>query len=252
MTDQDKAALEALTGVFWGRVDPPDTARAILAGIRAGAIPTIPRESAAEVEALRAEYQRMTQMAYDEVYKGEDPSEREVRWKWILLGISQLRAERDTALSESLEQARLLGISGSRAARLMAEVAEVRRERDAALAAVRHNEAVYVRLEAELQADLSAALARAERAEALHKEAFGAAVDWQDRAEVMERDLEAARRDLAEEAEIISEISQQKPEKPDHWSSCGQCERNQRDAEYFIDRHPAPPTGKEPTNGNPP
>jgi hypothetical protein len=35
-------------------------------------------------------------------------------------------------------------------------------------------------------------------------------------------------------AELIREIAHQKPEKPDHWSTCGQCERNRERAEDIL------------------
>ena len=33
---------------------------------------------------------------------------------------------------------------------------------------------------------------------------------------------------------FLKRISEQKPEKPDYWSSCGQCERNADDAQELL------------------
>ena len=38
----------------------------------------------------------------------------------------------------------------------------------------------------------------------------------------------------ADVIEFLTDVSQQKPEKPDYWSSCGQCERNQDRAEDLL------------------
>ncbi|CAB5512021.1 hypothetical protein LMG26857_01310 [Achromobacter anxifer] len=35
--------------------------------------------------------------------------------------------------------------------------------------------------------------------------------------------------------EFVREVAQQKPEKPDYWSSCGQCESNSRQADDLLD-----------------
>ena len=40
--------------------------------------------------------------------------------------------------------------------------------------------------------------------------------------------------------DFLTELSKQKPEKPDYWSSCGQCERNSSTAEDLIAATPAP------------
>ncbi|MEC6413643.1 hypothetical protein ACOTJC_29045 [Achromobacter xylosoxidans] len=39
----------------------------------------------------------------------------------------------------------------------------------------------------------------------------------------------------AQVLEFVHEVAQQKPEKPDHWSSCGQCQSNSRRAEELLD-----------------
>lgn len=39
---------------------------------------------------------------------------------------------------------------------------------------------------------------------------------------------------------LIAEIAQQKPEKPDHWSSCSQCEHNIEKAQDIIDAAQSP------------
>ena len=36
--------------------------------------------------------------------------------------------------------------------------------------------------------------------------------------------------------DFIREIAQQKPEKPDHWSSCSQCETNISEAEDLLEK----------------
>lgn len=42
--------------------------------------------------------------------------------------------------------------------------------------------------------------------------------------------------EAAQELRAFAEkVSRQKPEKPDYWSSCGQCEHNISDAEDLID-----------------
>lgn len=38
---------------------------------------------------------------------------------------------------------------------------------------------------------------------------------------------------------FILKVSQQKPEKPDHWNSCGQCERNENEAEELLETTPS-------------
>lgn len=40
----------------------------------------------------------------------------------------------------------------------------------------------------------------------------------------------------AEVTEFINDVSQQEPEKPDYWSSCGQCDRNIDRAEEIVDK----------------
>ena len=47
--------------------------------------------------------------------------------------------------------------------------------------------------------------------------------------------------------DFLTELSKQKPEKPDYWSSCGQCERNSSTAEDLIAATPAP----APAQGDP-
>jgi hypothetical protein len=43
----------------------------------------------------------------------------------------------------------------------------------------------------------------------------------------------------AQMLEFVREVAQQKPEKPDYWSSCGQCERNISTAEDLLEAYPA-------------
>ena len=43
----------------------------------------------------------------------------------------------------------------------------------------------------------------------------------------------------AQMLEFVREVAQQKPEKPDHWSSCSQCERNTSTAEELLEAHAA-------------
>ncbi|KVC84005.1 hypothetical protein [Burkholderia ubonensis] len=40
---------------------------------------------------------------------------------------------------------------------------------------------------------------------------------------------------IAELEKFVREISEQTPEKPDYWSSCGQCERNEDVAQDLMD-----------------
>ena len=44
---------------------------------------------------------------------------------------------------------------------------------------------------------------------------------------------------------FIKEVSEQKPEKPDYWSSCSQCSSNQSEAEDIILSLAAAPEGKK-------
>jgi hypothetical protein len=58
------------------------------------------------------------------------------------------------------------------------------------------------------------------------------------------RDAEKLRADNAEKCvlgmrELVERISKQKPEKPDYWSSCGQCDRNIDDAQEALSTSPA-------------
>ena len=52
--------------------------------------------------------------------------------------------------------------------------------------------------------------------------------------------------------EFVQRVAKQKPEKPDYWSACGQCERNSNDAEDLLDaaqpadRHTLQAAGKHP------
>lgn len=39
--------------------------------------------------------------------------------------------------------------------------------------------------------------------------------------------------------DFLTELSKQKPEKPDYWSSCGQCDRNSSTAEDLLAATPA-------------
>lgn len=47
---------------------------------------------------------------------------------------------------------------------------------------------------------------------------------------------------------FIEDVATQQPEKPDHWSSCGQCERNTDRAQDLLSAAPAAPQGEQPTN----
>lgn len=49
------------------------------------------------------------------------------------------------------------------------------------------------------------------------------------------RENEATRKKLAEAEALIAKIAEQRPEKPDYWSSCSQCKHNISDAEDFIE-----------------
>jgi hypothetical protein len=40
----------------------------------------------------------------------------------------------------------------------------------------------------------------------------------------------------AELKEFVEEVSQQTPEKPDYWSSCGQCQHNSDKAEDILEQ----------------
>jgi hypothetical protein len=46
---------------------------------------------------------RLAEELYDIVYAGEDPSEREVRWKWVSLGVRQLKDDHVKALARIAE-----------------------------------------------------------------------------------------------------------------------------------------------------
>lgn len=65
------------------------------------------------------------------------------------------------------------------------------------------------------------------------------------------RRLSAERDRLAAECEalraFVTRVAEQKPEKPDYWSSCGQCDHNISDAQDLID---AAMGGKESQGGN--
>lgn len=52
--------------------------------------------------------------------------------------------------------------------------------------------------------------------------------------------------------EFVARVAAQKPEKPDYWSSCGQCERNASDAEDLLAAaapQPGAPTPKGDAHG---
>ena len=75
-------------------------------------------------------------------------------------------------------------------------------------------------------------------------DAYAAADEWTKASEPDEQSLHAAfaagakwqqTRD-AELKEFVEEVSQQTPEKPDYWSSCGQCQRNSDKAEDILDQ----------------
>ena len=47
-------------------------------------------------------------------------------------------------------------------------------------------------------------------------------------------ELESLKRELAMLVDFVTKVSTQTPEKPDYWSSCGQCERNSNEAEEIV------------------
>ena len=66
------------------------------------------------------------------------------------------------------------------------------------------------------------------------------AARWMPNGEVSLADLIRAAVDEAQSVPdnvlvFLKEVAAQKPEKPDYWSSCGQCSRNQSDAEDILD-----------------
>lgn len=64
-----------------------------------------------------------------------------------------------------------------------------------------------------------------------------------DNGQRMQDELVAYIGDLAKDATSLrifaAKVAKQEPEKPDYWSSCGQCERNAREAEDLIEVAPA-------------
>lgn len=48
-------------------------------------------------------------------------------------------------------------------------------------------------------------------------------------------ELDRMRERLKQVEEFVAEVSKQTPEKPDYWSSCGQCSRNQSEAEDLME-----------------
>lgn len=65
---------------------------------------------------------------------------------------------------------------------------------------------------------------------------IGAMADCKHYVAMIEQQAEAIRlKDV-----LLSEIAKQIPEKPDYWSSCGQCERNAGDAEDALAIQPSP------------
>ncbi|HEX2656149.1 MAG TPA: hypothetical protein VHN11_21205 [Xanthobacteraceae bacterium] len=55
-----------------------------------------------------------------------------------------------------------------------------------------------------------------------------------DFARELERELAAKDALIAKFREFVARVAKQKPEKPDYWNSCGQCERNISDAEELM------------------
>ena len=51
---------------------------------------------------------------------------------------------------------------------------------------------------------------------------------------MMQREIERLTAERDALLEFVTRVSKQKPEKPDYWSSCGQCERNESDAEDVL------------------
>lgn len=56
--------------------------------------------------------------------------------------------------------------------------------------------------------------------------------------------LAASEREKELEA-FVENISKQRPEKPDYWSSCGQCENNTDDAKELLAKSATPPVSEE-------
>jgi FtsP/CotA-like multicopper oxidase with cupredoxin domain len=51
---------------------------------------------------------QMVQDAYDIVYAGEPEDEREVRWKWVLIGMKDVKNERDQAIARLGEAEKMI------------------------------------------------------------------------------------------------------------------------------------------------
>lgn len=92
-------------------------------------------------------------------------------------------------------------------------------------------------IEAEATAPLLARIAELE----LANEAFAKSQEWwNERMFEMEQRLSAAPAAQPEGwQEFIQKVATQKPEKPDYWSACGQCERNASEAEDLLPAAPA-------------
>jgi len=58
------------------------------------------RQRDAAVTTANEIHSRLTEEAYDAIYSGEPDAEREVRWKWVTIGILDLRTQRDEALAK--------------------------------------------------------------------------------------------------------------------------------------------------------
>lgn len=54
-------------------------------------------------------------------------------------------------------------------------------------------------------------------------------------------------RDIA--TAFVRDVASQKPEKPDYWTSCGQCERNISEAEDLLAALPSPPSDTKGESG---
>lgn len=80
-------------------------------------------------------------------------------------------------------------------------------------------------------------------------EAYNAAIDLV--AFAISRAISATAQPVADDAAaqsddlvaFIRDVAAQKPEKPDYWSSCGQCGHNIERAQDLLEAHPTPQAG---------
>lgn len=57
-------------------------------------------------------------------------------------------------------------------------------------------------------------------------------------AETAEAEIDRLKAEVARLKQFALMVSTQKPEKPDYWSSCGQCEHNINEAEDLVEEKP--------------